>query len=149
MKMSTRSRIGIETPNGSIYSVSCHWDGYLSYTGACLFSHYQDEGKVRELIELGDMSSIGPNIHPIGPHSYDNKEKDVVVFYSRDKGYVECETTISDNREDFMQLACDSWGEFVYLFSNGEWLYSELTDENIENTKFYSLEKGLAKNEYA
>ena len=55
--MATRSRIGIELQNGSILSVYHHWDGYPSWLGRILETHYNTKEKVSELIDGGDMSS--------------------------------------------------------------------------------------------
>jgi hypothetical protein len=37
--MSTRSRIAIENQNGSVTSVYCHFDGYISGVGKTLEKH--------------------------------------------------------------------------------------------------------------
>lgn len=50
--MSTRSRIGILNADGSIDSIYCHCDGYLSYNGDILMHHYDTEDKVRALLKL-------------------------------------------------------------------------------------------------
>jgi hypothetical protein len=57
--MSTRSRIGILNDDRSVTSIYCHFDGYPSGVGAILVAHYHDTVKVRELISLGDISSLG------------------------------------------------------------------------------------------
>jgi hypothetical protein len=56
--MSTRSRIAIETESGTVKSIYCHFDGYVSGVGKTLFNHY-DREKLEKLIELGDISSLG------------------------------------------------------------------------------------------
>ena len=38
--MSTRARIGIVRPNGSILSIYTHSDGYISHHGPILLEHY-------------------------------------------------------------------------------------------------------------
>ncbi len=57
--MATRSTIALEFADGSVSQVYCHWDGYLSGVGAELVSDYSDPFALRELIDGGDMSSIG------------------------------------------------------------------------------------------
>ena len=59
--MSARSTIAI-LENDTIKSIYCHWDGYLTSVGRTLFHHYSDPAKVRALITLGDISSLGPNL---------------------------------------------------------------------------------------
>ena len=57
--MSTRCRIGIENKDGTITSIYCHHDGYPSYVGKTLVNNYKEESKIRALLDLGDMSSLG------------------------------------------------------------------------------------------
>jgi hypothetical protein len=56
--MSTRSRIAIENQNGSVTSIYCHFDGYISGVGKLLKNATQSIRKVEELIELGDISAL-------------------------------------------------------------------------------------------
>ena len=55
--MGTRSRIGIQLSDDSILSVYHHWDGYPSWLGRILETHYNTREKVADLIDGGDMSS--------------------------------------------------------------------------------------------
>jgi hypothetical protein len=49
--MSTRARIGIELKNGSILSVYHHYDGYESWLGRILKTHYNTRALAAELID--------------------------------------------------------------------------------------------------
>jgi len=60
--MGTRSTIALEYADGTVGQVYCHWDGYLDNNGQILYTHYQDPFKVRELLDNGDMSSLGSDI---------------------------------------------------------------------------------------
>ena len=55
--MATRSRIGIQLSDDSILSVYHHWDGYPTWLGRILNTHYNTKEKVSALIDGGDMSS--------------------------------------------------------------------------------------------
>ena len=55
--MGTRSRIGIQLSDDSILSVYHHWDGYPTWLGKVLNTHYNSKEKVAELIDGGDMST--------------------------------------------------------------------------------------------
>lgn len=57
--MATRSTIALEFADGTVEQVYCHWDGYLSGVGDELRSDYSDPFALRELIDGGDMSTIG------------------------------------------------------------------------------------------
>ena len=76
--MSTRSHIGIRNEDGSLDVIYCHWDGYPSYNGALLLHHYQAPEKIRELIALGDISSLAESVKPAeGEHTFDSSQEGV------------------------------------------------------------------------
>jgi len=95
--MGTRSTIALEFVNGVVGQVYCHWDGYLEHNGKILQEFYQDPFKVRELIDHGDLSSLGPDIgirHPFDiPGRYGDAEYmaykeqygKMCKFYGRDR----------------------------------------------------------------
>ncbi len=56
--MGTRSTIAMEFADGTVQQIYCHWDGYLEHNGKILFNHYVDPYKTRELIDMGDISSL-------------------------------------------------------------------------------------------
>ena len=57
--MSTRSRIGIMNPDGSIDSIYHHYDGYPQWLGVKLKKNYTDSASIRQaLIDQGDLSCI-------------------------------------------------------------------------------------------
>ena len=95
--MGTRSTIALEFADGTVQQVYCHWDGYLAHNGKILFENYTDPFKLRDLIDQGDLSSLGPNIgfeHPFSPHASKEdealyeaaKEAGACTFYARDRG---------------------------------------------------------------
>jgi hypothetical protein len=95
--MGTRSTIALEFADGTVEQVYCHWDGYLDHNGQILQDHYSDPFKLRDLIDQGDLSSLGPNIgtaHPFSPHGSKEdealyeaaKEAGACTFYARDRG---------------------------------------------------------------
>jgi hypothetical protein len=57
--MATRSLIGINLNNGITKIIYCHWDGYPDHNGQLLVNHYNTPSAVFELMELGDLSSLG------------------------------------------------------------------------------------------
>lgn len=68
--MGTRSTIALEFADGTVQSVYCHWDGYLSNNGVILRDHWSDPFKLRELIDLGNLSQLAPEIGV--KHEFDN-----------------------------------------------------------------------------
>ena len=56
--MSTRSRITIALPDQPKKSIYCHSDGYPDRMLPLLRKNYDTPEKVKELISLGDLSSL-------------------------------------------------------------------------------------------
>lgn len=81
--MATRSTIALEFADGIVMQVYCHWDGYLDHNGKILFHSYSDPFKLRELIDLGDVSSLHANIGE--KHNFDDRYEDGCTFYGRDR----------------------------------------------------------------
>ena len=71
--MATRSTIALEFADGTVQQVYCHFDGYLEGVGAQLRSSYMDPFALRELINGGDMSTIG--------EPYTERGEDLCVRY--------------------------------------------------------------------
>jgi len=122
--MATRSRIGILNEDGSITSIYCHWDGYPAHNGRILKEHYGTETSVREMLSLGDLSSLRPNLHPKGKHTFTDPEDGCCVFYGRDRGESDCDASESIDLQEFMFISepCD----YVYVFDANEWFCTSL-----------------------
>jgi hypothetical protein len=95
--MGTRSTIALEYADGTVDQIYCHWDGYLDHNGRILQDHYSDPFKLRELIDLGDMSSLRPEIgekHAFSQFELRAEEvagyklltENMCTFYGRDRG---------------------------------------------------------------
>lgn len=57
--MSTPSIIGLKNDSGTITVIYCNYDGYLDGVGSTLYKHYSDTDKMRTLLALGDVFSLG------------------------------------------------------------------------------------------
>ena len=141
--MATRSGIGILNPNtGAIKAVYCHWDGYLAYNGAILEKHYNSSPKVNNLIALGDISSLKPEIGEKHAFSqFELRAEEVAgyklltenwcTFYGRDRGETGTEYKRFETRKDFVN-GID--GEYFYLFvydedlTAGKWFYKKYNE---------------------
>ncbi len=116
--MSTRSAILHRTATGYV-GIYCHFDGYPEGVGQKLLDHYQDADKVARLIALGEISSLGERVEPIGPHSYQNAEEGTTVAYHRDRGEDRTEPATGDTVK-----ACEAHighNGYVYVFESGAW----------------------------
>jgi len=128
--MGTRARIGVKTSEG-IKSIYLHWDGYPSHAGTILQEHYNDADKVQQLIEMGDMSILAPEIgvkHPFSSldcgmttKEYEDQFGNMCVFYGRDRGETRTEAKDSVGEYSFKLVADNCGAEYWYLFENGNW----------------------------
>lgn len=137
--MGTRSRIGIEDgETGKVRSIYCHWDGYSDGVGKILLDHYRDRTKVEELIALGDISSLGPEIgekHDFDwrmelykePNSPEFRRLDkMVTAYGRDRGEKAVGSVEDDDAEAMYGRAQEGWEEYAYLYRQGVWFVSAI-----------------------
>ena len=120
--MGTRSRIGIELADKSVLSIYQHWDGYPSWTGRILNTHYNTKEKVSELIDGGDCSSIWTKDRWTGKelaqHVIENKESEEYgpQYYSQ-RGE-DCPPRLDKNLKQFIE----NGEEYGYIYRNGEWI---------------------------
>lgn len=119
--MSTRSRIGIIREEGRTESIYCHFDGYPEKVGRILRLNYQDEKKVNALMQLGDLSILGPEIGE--KQDFDdrgNRNPEWCLAYGRDRGETDVDSIISENKKDFIELSENSNACFVYLYDDAQ-----------------------------
>lgn len=83
--MSTRSAIIRKTEDG-YEGIYCHHDGYIEHVGKILYEDYQTKEKLDRLFALGDLSSLGERVEPIGKHTYTEPERGTTIAYHRDRG---------------------------------------------------------------
>ena len=102
--MATRSRIGIELSDGSVLSSYHHWDGYESWLGRILKTHYNSYQKAAELIDGGDMSTCW------------DEDKQPEYYSARGE---DCPPRLDANLEEYLS----DGEEFAYLYTmEGEWV---------------------------
>lgn len=125
--MATRSTIALEFADGTIGQVYCHWDGYIENNGKILFEHYNDPYKLRELIDLGDLSSLAPEI---GVKHVFGMVNEGCTFYHRDRGEYDTEARYYSNFETFVVEGQAE--EYNYILrNNGVWYVSQEEGEFI------------------
>jgi hypothetical protein len=121
--MGTRSRIAIANADGTFTSIYCHWDGYPSGVGKTLRDHYKDEAKVKQLIALGDLSSLGAEIGT--KHNFDNNPEGECNAYKRDRREKDVDAMTSADFEVLTALTQECGGEYLYVFKGGGWYCAE------------------------
>ena len=122
--MSTNSGIAVRAGE-TFQTIYCHWDGHPKTMYPILSTYYNSEQAALALISFGDASSIGEKLEPTPgtAHCFNQPEKDVCVFYHRDRGedWISCSPTCYTEKELFKQSAF----EWVYIFEDGQWnIYS-------------------------
>ena len=128
--MATRSTIALEFADGTVQQVYCHWDGYLEHNGKILAEHYSDPFKLRDLIDLGGLSSLRRDIgekHAFSQfdlpkeevEAFINRTANMCTFYARDRG----EKLVAHKFVDFQDyLAHHSYEEYEYILrKDGNW----------------------------
>jgi hypothetical protein len=139
--MGTRSMIAIQNPySKDVRAVYCHWDGYLEHNGAILNKHYASSSKANNLIALGDISSLKPEIgekhdfsrldSTMPADEYEEKYGNMTTFYTRDRGEdtpFKVFANLSKASEHY------TWSDYYYVFKyskaddyqSGEWFFKK------------------------
>ncbi len=157
--MSTRSRIAVLQENdGSVKSVYCHWDGYVSGVGETLLNQYNTYERANAIVALGGLSSLHENLDPlpeapeasfpgkdkpdiITTHSFDKRQKDVTVAYHRDRKFpfeqqVHGSLAKFNRNKDFQT--------YNYIFMGGQWY---VMSEYIKGKEWVRLTLEMVKSE--
>ena len=129
--MGTHAHIGY-IEKGKIHYIYCHYDGYKSWVGRILQESYTDPEKIKQLIALGDISSLGPNLAPESGAEHDilKPAQDTTFAYHRDRG----ESWDHTQPRTTWQLGTFFTEEFNYLINlddpdhnlcpQNKWVYS-------------------------
>lgn len=113
--MSTRSNIGILNEDGTVNYIYCHFDGYPEHNGNILNECYNTEEKVRELIALGDLSSLGKEIGE--KQNFDNpRNRNWCLAYGRDRG----ESGTEADTCSYADYSREYFEDYIYLFTPGK-----------------------------
>ena len=135
--MGTRSTIAMKKPEGGIIGIYCHWDGYPEHNGQILKDHYTDSDTIAQLIGLGDLSSLGPEIGEA--HDFDAKNgpepelglcDDWCMAYGRDRGETGTEPRHFDDVKAWTEALEGSWCEWAYLWDGENWLVHKMSNND-------------------
>ena len=135
--MGTRSMIGIKNADQTVTAIYCHWDGYPSYNGDILVNHYTTESKIRKLMNLGDISSLGYNIGR--KHGFNEHSEKFCTAYGRDRGEKVCEAKTYANMDSVTTI--HGGIEYVYIW-DGKWSCWDVYGEKFVD--LYSMEVDVA-----
>ena len=157
--MATRSTIALEFADGTIGQVYCHWDGYLQHNGRMLLANYSNPYVLRDLIDLGSLSSLQPKIgtkHPFSHYDtgltlveFSNMYRDMCTFYGRDRGEGQSDATYFKDYEHF--LVDGQQEEYDYILRNvngvATWFVSDHGSDYMLLTEAFAKEAEAEKEE--
>ena len=126
--MSTRSLIRMQTKNG-IEAIYCHFDGYPEHHGPVLVRHYATADAVAALLDLGDLSVLGPQVgrrHKFATHGENAEAQEWCLACGRDRGDKDAGRRAYATEAEFLAAAPDRWAEYVYLFRDGRWSFRKV-----------------------
>lgn len=110
-------------------------DGYIDGVGKTLYDNYQDYNKVKDLIKLGNIRTLGKQIE------FNNSEEDT-ISYNRDlnEDYKINKPIITKSFEELEKILFDSWIEYVYLYDEqtNTWLWDSYISD-VHNLKLTPL----------
>ena len=151
--MATRSTISLEFADGTIGQVYAHWDGYLAGNGKILFENYSNPFILRDLIDLGSVSSLGETIgtkHPFSHYDvegmtlveYNNLYGNMTTFYWRDRGEGQSDATYFKDYEHFLVDGQEEEYDYILRHVNGvaTWFVSDHGSDFILLTEAFAKE---------
>jgi len=142
--MGTRSTIALEYADGTVEQIYCHWDGYLDWNGKMLAEHYADPFKVRQLMDLGDMSTLQPSIGT--QHAFEKAPEGECTFYKRDRNESGCEAKKFKDFADYK--ANHQYEEYEYILRNVDgkavWFVADHSDRYVTLAEAFEAEKQAA-----
>lgn len=120
--MATRSHVGYLREDGKVVVVYVHNDGSPDTRMPLLTKHWTDRSKLIDAIDHGDCSVWGKSAYPSKDgHSFDNPERDVNVYYGRDRGQADVGPWVYGSVSDVVGL-----DEFTYIMDlDGNWTCEE------------------------
>ena len=122
--MGTRAIIAKENYDKSVTAIGCQTGGFLSQTGTILHEHYIDPKKVNELIELGDIFAVLPEIG--SKHDWFNQytreeTANWTRSYVRDRGQLDRIALTYKSLKDTVDAYPDIL--YFYFYINESWIY--------------------------
>ena len=132
--MATRSRIGIELTDGSILSAYHHWDGYPTWLGRILTTHYNSREQAAELIDGGDMSSCWSDT--IWGEERTDGQKYGPQYYSQ-RGE-DCPPRLDNTLQQYLS----DGEEYAYIFRDGKWVCYDMNEFNDNEPELTEIPTG-------
>ena len=132
--MATRSRIGIELKDGSILSAYHHWDGYPTWLGRILETHYNTKEKVSALIDGGDMSFCWTDA-VWGEDRTDGNKYGPEYYSARGEN---CPPRYDETLKEYLS----NGEEYSYIFTSAGWVCYDMNEFNDNDPEIVEIPSG-------
>jgi hypothetical protein len=122
--MATRSTIAVQHEDGTVSQIYCHSDGYLSYNGTLLVSHYNTLLGAEYLVSKGDLSCMGKTVgkkidfNGMMEYNSDHFAKQC-RYYGRDRGETGTEPKTYASVSEYFDKS--SREDYNYFFNGEFW----------------------------
>ena len=140
--MATRSRIGIQLSDDSVLSVYHHWDGYPTWLGRILKTHYNTKEKVAELIDGGDMSCAwtkdrwtGKQVAKYVIENVEVEEYGPQYYSARGEN---CPPRLDNDVCEYLKEG----EEYSYIFRSGKWVCYDMNEYNDKLPELTKIPEG-------
>lgn len=127
--MATACRIYVD--ESPLKYIDVFHDGYPSFSGRILLSHYSTKEDLNRLMNLGDLAYLDKDTSAPEGHSFNSPVKGHCVAYGRDRYFC----TYGPKFSDSISLI----REHTYIFHNDKWFYIEDTEHMMELTEDFIL----------
>lgn len=129
--MSTRSLIGYVHNSDKITYIYCHSDGYPSGVGATLARYYSTIPRIKQLIALGDISTLGPEIGQEHDFMAFDQHPTWVRAYHRDRhedwNSVKPKTV---SLSEYRSAGDEMGAAYMYIYNFGRWAWQKVNRGN-------------------
>ena len=130
--MSTHCYIGSLQADGGVRYVYNHANGHPAHLGAILLQHYTRTTKIDSLLDLGDLSNLGPRLGR--KTNFDRPAKGQCITYVRDRGEPP-ETNsakLCPDKERYFAAICRDQVTYAYLWTGTAWEVASRHDWTLE-----------------
>lgn len=120
--MATRSTIAVKQDDGSVKAIYCHYDGYPTGVGLFLTQFYNGAYEANQMIEMGNMSTIGASIgEKVDFNTFTDFGKQC-VFYARDRKEQYSTARVYGSVTEWVDSIGDAGENYGYIFQDGKWI---------------------------
>lgn len=105
--------------------------------------YHSEVGIARRIHEIASTKTNKDNFN------FENSQKDVCVYYHRDRGekWESVKSVTYKDINDWEKKIKQGWQEYMYLFKNGKWYFTDLYNKKIAWKKLKTyLKKEIANN---